>query len=425
MEKSRLRHDGGIVIEEGGRAAMNRKRTHGALHGCTAIFATIFVILSVGGTGVSLPSTGYIVGPGDVLEISVFGYPELTREIAIGPDGKAVLPLIGSISTGGASIEGLTGLLTRAYAEYIINPRVMVSIKEFRKVRASMLGQVTRPGAYELPLGSRLLDLIAVAGGPTDAAALKGAQLLRPGQPPVAVDLTRVMAGEPSLNMPLNGGETLVIPEDLTGFVTIQGEVARPGRYRLKGDMRVVDALLAAGGLTDRASVAQASLVHASNEQEPLNLDALLLHQEMSYNVPLQPGDILFIPEEINNKIYVIGDVKNPGVFTLKGQVTLLQAIAMAGGPEQRGPATAKSAYVVRRPGNHSQEIQAGPARVSDLPNGGTLITADLSALMNDPSKDVAVQPGDVVVIPQTGLGGLQVIANILGGFASVFWFLK
>jgi polysaccharide biosynthesis/export protein len=391
----------------------------------TAILATISLILTWGGAAVGLPPTGYVVGPGDVLEISVFGYPDLTREIAVGPDGKAALPLIGFISTAGASIERLTDLLTRAYAEYIINPRVMVSVKEFRKVRASMLGQVTRPGAYELPLGARLLDLVAAGGGPTDAAALKGAQLLRPGQPPVAVDLTRVMAGDPALNVSLTGGETLVIPEDLTDFVVVQGEVARPGRYRLKGDMHVLDALLAAGGLTDRASVAQASLVHSSNAQEPLDLDALLLRQEMSYNVPLHPGDILFVPEETNNKIYVIGDVKNPGVFILKGQVTLLQALAMAGGPEQRGPGTAKSAYIVRRPGNHTEEIRAGPARVSGLPNGGTLITADLPTLMREPSKDVAVQPGDVLVVPQSSLGGLQVVANILGGLASFFWFLK
>ena len=134
------------------------------------------------------------------------------------------------------------------------------------------------------------------------------------------------------------------------------------------------------------------------------------------------------IPEELNNKIYVIGDVKTPGVFPVKGQLTLLQAIAMAGGPEQRGPGTAKSAYVVRRNGGGDppppQTIQAGPpvpATLSALPNGRTLITADLSAIMRDPGRDIPVQAGDVLVLPMSGLGAFQLIANILAGIAFIF----
>ncbi len=402
---------------------MNR-RTRGMVHIAIPLM-TFLVTLSLHTPASSITATDYVLGPGDVLEISVWGYPDQTRQVAIGPEGKVALPLIGTISTAGVSVHELTNLITKAYEEYIINPRVLVSIKEFRKLHVSMLGQVARPGAYEFPQGARLLDLVAAAGGPTEAAALKDAQFLPPGRSSVVIDLTRVMAGDSGQNVPLIDGATLVVPEDLNNFVIVQGEVARPGRYRLRGDVRVLDALLMAGGLTDKASIAHASLVRAANRQEPLELDGLLLRQEMSRNIPLQPGDALFIPEEINNKIYVIGDVKNPGVFTLKGQVSLLQAIAMAGGPEQRGPATARTAYVVRRHGNTSQEIQAGVGKVNALPNGGTLISADLSAVMHDPSKDMTIQPGDVLVLPQSAGGGLQVITSILAGIASIFYFIK
>src|SRR5262249_30210692 len=159
------------------------------------------------------------------------------------PDGKIALPLVGSISTTGMTVEQLTALITKAYAEFIIDPHVIVTIKEYRKLHASVLGQVARPGAYDLPLGTRLLDLIAAGGGVTDAASLKEAQLLRPGRPPAGGDLTRAIAGDAAANVPLAGGETLVVPEDLTGYVIVQGEGARPGRYRLKGEMRVIDLL--------------------------------------------------------------------------------------------------------------------------------------------------------------------------------------
>lgn len=394
---------------------MKGKRTGSTLFAGTALLVTALLILPLSGAaGIPAPPSASL-GPGDVLEISVWGYPDLTLQAAIAPDGKIALPLIGPVSTAGMSVERLTALITKAYAEFIINPHVMVTVKEYRRLHVSVLGQIVHPGAYDLPLGARLIDLIAAGGGPTEAAAVQ-AQFFRPEQPPIPIDLTRIMAGEPEVNVPLAGGETLVVSEDLVSFVTIHGEVARPGRYRLKGEMHVLDALMLAGGLTEKASVTQASLTRASAETEPLYLDDLLLRQEMDRNVRLQPGDVLSIPEELNNKIYIIGDVRNPGIFPVKGSLTLLQAVAMAGGPEQRGPGTAKSAYIVRRNGGTQQEIQAGPAQMSAQPVGGTLITADLSAIMRDPSRDVAVHPGDVVVLPMSGMGSFLAIANVLAG---------
>ena len=72
------------------------------------------------------------------------------------------------------------------------------------------------------------------------------------GEPPAVVDLEKVLAGDADANVTLRGGETLVVREDLVNIVNVMGEVAKPGRYRLKGEMRLVDVLLLAGGLTER-----------------------------------------------------------------------------------------------------------------------------------------------------------------------------
>ncbi len=387
-----------------------------------AVVVTIVVWSGVPASGQPSPAS-YLLGSGDALEVSVWGYPDLTRQVTIGPDGTIVLPLVGSISAAGLSVNHLKAAITKAYAEYVIDPKITVMIKEFRKIRVALLGQVNRPGTYELQAGARILDFIAAAGGLTEAAAAKAVQLLRPGTPSVVVDVSRALAGDASANLPLRGGEALVVPEDLTNLVIVQGEVAHPGRYRIKDGMRVLDALLIAGGLTDRASLKQARLVRASGRTQDLLLDSMLLNQDLTTNIALEPGDTLLIPEEANNKFYVIGDVHTPGVFTLKGEITMLQAIAMAGGPEQRGMATARTAYIVRRGGPAEPGIVAGPATTSTLPNGRTLITADLRALMQggDIKHDVQIRPGDVVVIPQTGLRGFEVIVHILTGIASLF----
>ncbi|MDR7421719.1 MAG: SLBB domain-containing protein, partial [Armatimonadota bacterium] len=271
----------------------------------------------------AVPST-YVLGPEDVLEISVWGYPDLTRVVAVLPDGRISVPLVGAVMAAGQTVEQLTRTLVRGFARYIREPQVTVIVKEFRKVRASVLGQVARPGTYALPPGARLLDLISAAGGLTEVASLGDAQLLRGGRPPVTVDLDRVLGGDPEANVELTGGEALVVREDLINIVNVAGEVIKPGRYRLKGEMRVLDVLLLAGGLTERASVTAARLVRGG-QAHGLALDALLLRQDMSHNVRLRPGDTLLVPEETNNKIYVLGDVNSPGVFPLKGEVTLLQ----------------------------------------------------------------------------------------------------
>ncbi len=390
----------------------------------TAALLTVLFILVTGVPARSQPSVAsYILGPGDVLEVTVWGYPELTRVVTVLPDGKIALPLVGIIAATGTSVGRLTTMLTQGYAVYLINPQVTVIIRESRKVRVSVLGQVHQPGTYFLPYDARLLDAISAAGGVTEVAALDATQLLSPGSPPMAIDVQRLLAGDPTFNVLLRGGETLVVPEDQVNLVGVVGEVKNPGRYRLKGEMRVLDVLLLAGGLTDRASVTEARLVRASRESQPLHLDRLLLGQDMSRNIVLKAGDALFIPEDTTEKIYVIGDVRNPGVYPLRGKVTLLQALAIAGGPVQHGVGTSQSAYIIRRNGTSDYRF-AGTADVKELSNRSVLLSVDLRELINNGKmeNDVTMQPGDVVVVNESSMSAFQAIVNILSGIAGIFY---
>ena len=499
-------------VRESGEATTLYKRLNGSeWHRALAAIVTAFLFCAATGFAAQqqpAPATsGYVLGSGDVVEVSVWGYGDLTRTVTVRPDGKITVPLVGTVVASGASVEELTRVLTSAYSAYIRNPQVTVIVKEFRSIRVSVLGQVARPGtytlspgarvleaisaaggivnstlvkevrvmrsnkqsvtlqteallradvrnnpqlvggetiyvpevnklsvsivgqvnrpgSYELWPGARLLDLLSVAGGVTDVAALREAQLLRPGEQPAAIDLEKVLSGDGDANVTLRGGETLIVREDLANVVNILGEVARPGRYRLKGEMRLVDVLLLAGGLTERASVTQARLVRA-RESQVLNLDDLLLRQNMNYNIVMQPGDSVFVPEETNNRFYVLGDVHRPGVFATRSDLTILQAIAMAGGPVLRGASTAKTAHIIRR-NNPDPALTASIAgvKVDPLPNGGSMMTVDLRTLVQagDAKRDVPIRPGDVVVVPQTTLAGMSGVLSILSG---IFWFFR
>jgi polysaccharide export outer membrane protein len=278
----------------------------------------------------------YVLGPEDVIEVVIYGQPDLSRTVAILPDGTISLPLVGIVRAAGLTIEELTRRLTEAYAVYLKHPQVSVVVREFRRIRVSVIGQVTRPGTYEL----------------------------------------------------------------------------RPGAT-------VLDALSAAGGLTDRASLADARLVRASGETVPLLLEALLVRQQLEHNLPVQAGDTLIVAEDTTNRFYVLGDVNSPGLFPLRGEVTVLQALAMAGGPVQRGAATARTVHIVRRAGA-APPPAAG--RVERLPNNGMLITVDLQAVMQrgDLSRDLLVQAGDIIVVPQAGLTSVSTLISILAGIAAI-----
>jgi len=304
----------------------------------TRVFLSFTIMLVLIAPPVSAQQP-YVLGAEDIIEVAVYGQPDLTRVVTVLPDGTIALPLVGTIVAGGFSVDDLTRELVRAYSLYIRNPQVSVAVKEFRKISVSVLGQVVRPGIYAL----------------------------------------------------------------------------RPGAT-------VLEALSAAGGLTEMASVTEARLVRASGENQPLALDDLLIRQDMQYNVALQPGDALLVPEELNSRFFVLGDVGRPGVYVLRGDVSVLQALAMAGGPMQRGVATPTTVHIVRRSGAPPQ-LPAAVGKVEKLPNNGMLISLNLQAVIQqgDLSRDMLVQPGDILVVPQTGLVNVSSVASILAGLALFF----
>ncbi len=279
---------------------------------------------------------GYVLGPEDLLEITVWGYGDLTRVIPVRPDGQISVPLAGTVPAAGRTAERLAQDLTRAFAKYIINPQVTVSVREFRKIRISMLGQVAHPGTYTLPPGARILDAISIASGVTDNAALPQAQLVR-----------------------------------------------------------------------------------ASGETRAVSLDGLLLRQDMSQNLVVEPGDTLMIPEDTTNKYYVVGDVNHPGMYPIKGDVTVLQALAIAGGPVLHGTSTSKTAHIVRHVDPSQGPVTASIHRDGEtsIANGnGVMITKDLGKLyQGDLRQNETLRPGDVMVVPAPWIAGLPNILSFLG----------
>lgn len=125
---------------------------------------------------VALPraSAAYRLNPSDLISVTVFEEPELTASVRLSEDGTIVLPLLGAVKVAGKSVKEATDLVTELYRkDYLVSPVVAINVLELKKARFSVLGQVAKPGTYEIPIEDTmpLMDAIAMAGGYTRLAS--------------------------------------------------------------------------------------------------------------------------------------------------------------------------------------------------------------------------------------------------------------
>ena len=140
-----------------------------------------------GGGNESVPavtvSSTYELSPYDVIDVSVYGEEDLHTRTRLGSDGSALLPLIGNISLSGLTVIQANELIKKRYADggFVKDPHILLTVLEYRKSTFSILGQVNRPGIYEIPEGSHvsIVDAILLAGGFTRIADQNGVKVKR------------------------------------------------------------------------------------------------------------------------------------------------------------------------------------------------------------------------------------------------------
>jgi protein involved in polysaccharide export with SLBB domain len=134
---------------------------------------------------VSAPA-GYQLSPSDQVAVEVYGEDDLRAAARVGDDGSVILPLLGTVRLGGLTLSQAAARLTELYGrDYLVNPRVNVTLLSYAKTRFTVLGQVNRPGSYEIPEGAPggvdILEAIAMAGGYTRIAAPERITVRRKG----------------------------------------------------------------------------------------------------------------------------------------------------------------------------------------------------------------------------------------------------
>lgn len=171
----------------------------------------LIVILLTG----AVSAEDYQLGSGDTLSISVYGYDELkVKELIIRSDGKISFPLVGEVQAAGISPFRLSDILTAALSEYVKNPRVTVNVDKPRTTRIYVLGEVVKPGMYEIANQHNLLDAIGASGGYTQKAAKKKVLVIRKDKPgkPISLNLLKLLErGDMTQNLVLSDGDVVYL----------------------------------------------------------------------------------------------------------------------------------------------------------------------------------------------------------------------
>lgn len=163
-----------------------------------------------------MPDANYVIGAEDLLDISVWKEPELTRTVPVRPDGKISLPLLSDIQAAGETPAQLAAHVTESLKRFVSDPQVTVIVTAINSQRIYLLGEVTRVGAYPLLPGMTVLQALSSAGGPTQYAHLQKIYVLRgadAGQTKLPFNYKEFLKGkDPEQNVLLKAGDTVVVP---------------------------------------------------------------------------------------------------------------------------------------------------------------------------------------------------------------------
>ena len=245
-------------------------------------------------------SSGLVLGPGDEVDITVYGAPDLSGHTRVSGDGNISMPLIGYIRVAGLSSSEAEGEIEAQLRQHSIvnDPQVSIYAKEFTASGISVAGEVAKPGFYSVLGPHRLFDVLQAAGGLSERAS-GSVTISHKGdvENPVKVELSQDPAAVVRSNVELRPGDTVFAAR--APMVYVLGEVNKPGGYVLNsaGAMTVLRVVAAAGGPTRAAAVGGTKVVRRtpSGLQElPVPLKAIL--RGKTADMPVSGDDILFVP---------------------------------------------------------------------------------------------------------------------------------
>jgi polysaccharide biosynthesis/export protein len=254
------------------------------------------------------PAAGqeYTIGPRDVLGITVWGQADLSRDYGVDPDGFIPFPLIGRVKAAGATPKELAGQLTELLGkDYLVNPQVIVAVKDYLSQKVQVLGAAEKPGVYYLTGPTTLLEILSRAGGFASTAGKQVLLIRNNGgsdgsSAALRLSLEKIQAGDPSENSRVQSQDIVIVSKAQAYSYFIFGEVKKPGAYTLDKDTNILEGITVAGGFTDKAAPSRTRVIRSTPQGQKVievDMNDILRRGREAKTVMLQESDVVVVPE--------------------------------------------------------------------------------------------------------------------------------
>ena len=279
----------------------------------------------------------YVLGPGDAINVDLWGGVSQRFSRTVDHEGRVSLPEAGPVVVAGLTLERAQKSIQDALTPQFRNARVEVSIARLRSVRIYVVGDVQRPGAYDVISLSTPLNALYAAGGPTAVGSLRTVRHLRGTQLIAEVDLYDfLLRGVRSDGERLQPGDTIVVPP--AGVqVTVSGMVRRPAIYELRNETKLSEVLDLAGGLLVTAAMREIKVERIEAHEHRISLSVSYpeggtteVLTKAIHSFAVQDGDHVSVAPILpysERAIYVEGHVIRPGKFPYRDDMGLNDVI--------------------------------------------------------------------------------------------------
>ena len=351
----------------------------------------------------------YVIGPGDNLNILLWGGVQEGHQLEVNRNGAVALPRLGVIQVWGLTLDQVQRLLQQRFSEFYTDFRLAVTLGKLRTMLVYVVGEVRQPGAYTVSSLSTIINALFASGGPTKNGSLRRIQLVRQGRQIHTLDLYDfLLRGNKSQDTALQSGDTILVP--LIGPVAgVAGNVKRPAIYELDPGMTLQRLLELAGGVT-----ALGYLQRVQVERPVANERKMVVDVDLSTSRPkaaptdlwktrIADGDlvrIFAILTTLENAVQLEGHTVRPGRYELKPDMRLRDVL---------------TSYTVLLPEPYLEYGEIVRYIGADMRR--TVVPFNLGALLaGDPDQNLALQPQDIVRVfaradfvdpPQVRISGL------------------
>lgn len=245
----------------------------------------------------------YKIGPGDILEFTVFENNDLTTICTVPEKSAVVLPLIGEVNITNLTVQEATDLIASKLKEYIRDPIINLKVKEYKSKWVNVMGEVRQPGKLYLKSTTYVLDLISEAGGFTEKAA---SDIIITRSKQGSQEMEKIIVRKDELssennknNIEIFSEDTILIPAKK--YYYMYGEIAKPGSFLLEEGTTVLKAITQAGGFTRFASKKNIEILRTDehDQQKKIIINIRDIEERKSPDLEIKPDDIIRIPKSI------------------------------------------------------------------------------------------------------------------------------